>query len=52
MLVSEATDLPAAYPAGDVQDVRPGTTARPGVAHPVYRYGLALAVGELEAKEA
>lgn len=53
MLVSEGSLIcPPAYPAGDVQDVRPEYDGAPGVAHPVYRYGLALAVGRLGAKEA
>lgn len=36
---------PPAFPAGDITDVRPDYEAGPGLPHPVYRYGLALAVG-------
>lgn len=46
VLVAEGSLVrPPAFPAGDVTDVRPDYAGGPGVPHPVYRYGLALAVG-------
>jgi len=53
VLLSEGSLIcPPAYPAGDVQDVRPEYDGAPGIPHPVYRYGLALAAGWSRAKEA
>jgi CRISPR-associated protein Csm4 len=46
ILVAEGSLVrPPAFPAGDVTDVRPDYEGGPGVPHPVYRYGLALALG-------
>lgn len=46
LLAEGSMVCPPAYPAGDVVDVQP-TYDNPagGTAHPVYRYGLALAAG-------
>jgi CRISPR-associated protein Csm4 len=53
MLVSEGSIVcPPRAPAGDVVDVRPDYASGSGVAHPVFRYGLALAVDASKMQEA
>lgn len=52
-LVQEgSTVFPPDYPAGDVVDVRPDYNGSMAVPHPVYRYGLGLAVGLHQSEEA
>jgi len=45
LLAEGSLAAPPAYPAGDLVDVRPEYGGAPSVPHPVYRSGLALAVG-------
>jgi len=53
LLAEGSLICPPAFPAGDVIDVRPTYRDPAGdLPHPVYRYGLALAVGWSQEKEA